>query len=73
MFADPRILLVRLAALLVGLIFVTAATVLLVPAVGDAWGAFIPVEITTLLAALLTDFLIGNDVRRLLRLPTTDH
>jgi hypothetical protein len=69
---DARALLLRLLAFIAGLTFVAAATILLVPAVGDAWDAFIPIEILTLGVALVVDFLIGNDLRRLLRLPTTE-
>jgi hypothetical protein len=69
---DVRALFLRLLALIAGLTFVTAGTILLVPAVGDAWDAFIPIEILTLGVALAVDFLIGNDLRRLLRLPATE-
>jgi hypothetical protein len=69
---DVRALLLRLLAFVAGLTFVAAATVLLVPAVGDALDAFIPIEILTLGVALVVDFLVGNDLRRLLRLPTTE-
>jgi hypothetical protein len=67
-----RALLLRLLALVAGLTFVASATILLIPALGDAWDAFIPIEILTLGVALVLDFLIGNDLRRLLRLPTTE-
>jgi uncharacterized membrane protein YbhN (UPF0104 family) len=61
----PRILLFGLFCALVGLVFVAAATILLVPAVGDAVSDFVPLEIFTFLTALGIEYLIGNDLRRL--------
>ncbi|HTV72215.1 MAG TPA: hypothetical protein VME66_00725 [Candidatus Acidoferrales bacterium] len=69
---DPRALALHLFGFVVGLVFVAAATVLLIPAVGNAWDSFVPIEILTLGVALVLDFFVGNDVRRLLRLPTAE-
>lgn len=62
---SPRALFTGFLSLIVGLIFVAAATILLVPAVPDAVSLFVPVEIFTFLIALTIEFLIGNDLRRL--------
>jgi hypothetical protein len=50
-------------SLIVGLIFVAAATVLLLPAVYDVGADFVPLEIFTFLAALAIEYLIGADLR----------
>lgn len=69
---QPRTLLLGLFCALVGLVFVAAATILLLPAVGDAVSDFVPLEIFTFLTALGIEYLIGNDLRRLAgRLGTT--
>jgi hypothetical protein len=50
---------------LVGLIFITAATVLLLPAIAVPSIDFLPVELFTLFVALAIEHLIGNDLRSL--------
>jgi uncharacterized membrane protein YbhN (UPF0104 family) len=62
---SPRALFTGFISLIVGLIFVAAATILLVPAVPDPVSHFVPVEIFTFLVALGIEFLVGNDLRRL--------
>lgn len=47
----------------VGLVFVAAATVLLLPAVYDVGSDFVPLEIFTFLAALAIEYLIGGELR----------
>jgi hypothetical protein len=68
----PRALGLHLLRFVIGLVFVAAGTILLIPAVGNAWDSFVPIEILTLGVALVLDFSVGNDVRRLLRLPTAE-
>jgi uncharacterized membrane protein len=63
---EPRALLGGNIALLVGAIFMAAATVLLFPVVAPDID-LVPVEICTLIVALAVEMLIGNDLRRLLR------
>ncbi|MDQ2858321.1 MAG: hypothetical protein M3R53_06675 [Candidatus Eremiobacteraeota bacterium] len=62
---DVRAFVTGLVCALVGFIFIAAATVLLLPAIADPPADFIPVEIGTLLIALATEHLIGNDLRTL--------
>jgi hypothetical protein len=62
---SPRALLAGFVSLSVGLIFVAAATILLVPAVPDPVAHFVPVLIFTFLIALAIEALVGNDLRRL--------
>jgi hypothetical protein len=50
---------------LVGLIFVVAAGVLLLPAIAVPQIDFVPAELFTLLVALALEHLIGNDLRAL--------
>jgi hypothetical protein len=64
---SPRALVSGTFSVLVGLVFVAAATVLLVPAVGELDGDFVPLMIYTFVAALVLEFLIGNDLRAALR------
>ena len=61
----PRILVAGALAALVGLIFIAAATVLLLPAIADLEADFVPIELGTLLVALALELLIGNDLRAL--------
>ncbi len=63
----PRALVAGTLAALTGLIFIAAATVLVVPAIVDLDHDFIPIELGTLLIALGLEQLIGNDVRTLVR------
>jgi len=49
----------------VGLIFVAAGTILLIPAIPNPRVYLVPAEIFTFLVALGIEFLIGNDLRRL--------
>jgi len=51
-------------SLVVGLTFVAAATVLLLPAVANVHVDFVPLMVFTFLAALLIEYLIGGDLRR---------
>jgi hypothetical protein len=50
-------------SLVVGLVFVAAATVLILPTVADVKVDFVPIQIFTLLAALAIEHLVGNDLR----------
>ena len=59
----PRALFAGAFSALVGLVFVAAATVLLLPAVDDAGSDFVPVSIFTFLTALGIELLVGNDLR----------
>jgi hypothetical protein len=61
---NPRALFAGIVSLAVGLIFVAAAVILLVPAVPNP-SHFVPVEIFTLIVALAIESLVGNDLRRL--------
>jgi hypothetical protein len=49
--------------LVVGLVFVAAATVLILPTVADVKVDFVPIQIFTLLAALAIEHLVGSDLR----------
>jgi hypothetical protein len=62
---DARRLLAGTLTLLVGLIFVAAGAVLLLPAVDDPADDFLPVEIFTFIIALALEYLIGGDIRAL--------
>ena len=62
---NPPAIFAGVLALVVGLIFVTAATVLLLPAVPNPQVYFAPVQICTLLISLAIEFLIGADLRRI--------
>jgi len=61
----PRAILAGIVTFLIGLIFVAAAMVLLVPAIPYPAAYLAPVGVITFLVALGTEFLIGNDLRRL--------
>ena len=61
----PPALVAGVLAVAVGLIFVAAAAILLLPAVPNPQIFFAPVEIFTLLVALAIEFLIGADLRRI--------
>jgi hypothetical protein len=58
-----RVLASGVAAFVVGLIFIVAATVLLIPAVYPV--DLVPIAIGILLVALVLELLIGNDLRLL--------
>jgi uncharacterized membrane protein YbhN (UPF0104 family) len=62
---SPRSLSVGIFSTLVGLVFVAAGIVLLLPAVGDAVSEFVPIEIFTFLVALGLEHIVGNDLRTL--------
>jgi hypothetical protein len=62
---DGRKLFVGVVCTLVGFIFISAATVLIVPVCADPDVDFLPAELFTLLVALAIEHLIGNDVRAL--------
>jgi len=66
-FRQPRALLAGTLAALIGFIFIAAATVLVLPAIVDVDVEFIPIELGTLLVALVLEQLVGNDLRRLVR------
>ncbi len=60
-----RSLVAGFVSALVGFIFVTAATVLLLPAIAAPEIDFVPAELFTLLVALALEHLVGNDLRAL--------
>jgi hypothetical protein len=60
-----RSLVAGIVSALVGLIFVTAAAVLLLPAIALPQTDFIPAELFTLLVGLGLEHLVGNDLRAL--------
>ncbi len=60
---NPRAFASGFFSVLVGLVFVAAATILLLPALGALRGDFVPLAIYTFVAALVIEFLIGNDLR----------
>lgn len=62
---DGRKLFAGVISALVGFIFISAATVLILPVVLDPEVDFLPAELFTLLVALALEHLIGNDVRAL--------
>jgi len=62
---EPRTLFTGALSLLVGLVFVAAATVLIAPALPNPDAELIPVEIFTFVVALGIELLVGDDVRRL--------
>ncbi|MFY9781279.1 MAG: hypothetical protein WAJ85_12325 [Candidatus Baltobacteraceae bacterium] len=62
---ELRALFAGALSLLIGLIFVAAAAVLILPAVANPIADFIPLEIFTFIVALLLEHLVGNDLRRL--------
>ncbi len=64
-FQERRKLFAGIIAFLVGLIFVLAATILLIPAIVTPDYDFIPAELFTLFVALVIEQLIGNDLRAL--------
>jgi hypothetical protein len=63
-FRDRRALFTGAFSLVVGLIFVAAATILLLPAVDDVHAYFVPLMIFTFIIALVIEYVIGNDLRR---------
>ena len=62
---DGRKLFAGVVSALVGFIFISAATVLLLPVLAAPDIDFLPAELFTLLVALAIEHLIGNDVRGL--------
>ena len=62
---DSRKIVTGLARAVIGFIFISAAVVLLLPALVDPVVDFLPAELLTLLVALAIEHLIGNDVRAL--------
>ncbi len=60
-----RSLFAGIVSALVGTIFVTAATVLLLPAIAVPQIDFVPAELFTLLVGLALEHLIGSDLRAL--------
>jgi hypothetical protein len=64
-FREPRVLFAGVLSLLVGLVFVAAATVLIVPALPDPDADLVPTEIFTFVVALAIELLVGEDLRRL--------
>jgi hypothetical protein len=61
---DARALFVGTLSVLVGLVFVAAATVLVLPVLPDPDRQLVPVEIFTFVVALGIELLVGDDVRR---------
>lgn len=66
-FRQPRAFFAGTLVVLIGLLFIAAAIVLVLPAIVDVDVEFIPIELGTLLIALTLEQLIGNDLRRLTR------
>jgi len=67
-FKSRRGLATGLLSALVGAIFLTAGTVMLVPAIVDPPVDFAPTELFAFLVALALEHVVGNDVRAFLRL-----
>jgi len=63
---NRRVFVTGMLSLCIGLIFVAAATVLLLPTVYDVAADFVPLEIFTFLAALAIECLVGSDLRGLI-------
>jgi hypothetical protein len=62
---ETRSLAMGVGTFLVGLIFVAAATVLLLPAVPNKIDLLVPTEIFTFLVALGLEYIVGEDLRSL--------
>jgi hypothetical protein len=62
---ELRAIFAGFVSLLVGLIFVAAAAVLILPALANPATDFIPLEIFTFIVALMLEHLVGDDLRRL--------
>jgi hypothetical protein len=62
---NPRKLLEGFISLLIGLIFVAASTILLLPDVPAPSVNLVPLEIFTFLVALSIEYLVGGDLRNL--------
>lgn len=62
---EPRKMFAGATRFVIGAIFMTAATVLMLTAIADPFADFLPAELFTLLVALAIEHLIGNDVRAL--------
>jgi hypothetical protein len=62
---DPRAIFIGLTSLVVGLVFVAAAIVLMLPSMPDPDSELVPISIVTFVAALGIELLIGDDVRRI--------
>ena len=62
-FQSPRAFVAGAFSALVGLVFVAAATILLLPVVDKQASDFVPLAIYTFIAALAIEFLVGNDLR----------
>jgi hypothetical protein len=65
---DARSFFYGAASLLIGLMFVAAATMLVISAIGDAPELFVPLELFTFVVAIAVDALVGNELRRAARL-----
>jgi hypothetical protein len=63
---EKRSIALGIASFLVGLTFVAAATVLLLPAVPNKLDLLVPTEIFTFLVALGLEYLVGDDLRSLI-------
>ncbi len=64
-FRDARKLFAGVICAIVGFIFISAATVLMLPVLALPDVDFLPAEILTLLVALTVEHLVGSDVRAL--------
>jgi hypothetical protein len=64
-FRDVRKLFAGVICAIVGFIFISAATVLMLPVLALPDVDFLPAEILTLLVALTVEHLVGSDVRAL--------
>ena len=62
---DRRTLGIGIVSALVGFVFLMAATILLLPAIADPGHDLSVTELSTFLVALLVEFLVGDDIRRL--------
>ena len=65
---DRRTLGIGIISAIVGFVFIVAATVLLSPAIVDPARDLSVAELLTILVALLVEVLVGDDVRRIVRI-----
>jgi hypothetical protein len=65
---DVRTLAYGLASLAIGLMFIAAATMVIISLIATVPHLFVPIEMFTFIVAIGVDALVGNDVRRAVRL-----
>jgi hypothetical protein len=63
--SDARSFFAGAVAAAIGIVFSVAAAVLVLPALVDPPRTFVPVEMLLVVPALVLDYLIGDDLRRL--------